>query len=203
MSPTDKLLLERIVVEEGFLDGLDLAIVPGLNVLIGPRGAGKTSVIELLRFCLGAPALTERFERSAREHALSVLGDGRVSVSYVLNNERYTVSRRATDDKPEGDVADLTRGPIVLSQNEIEAVGLDARGRLRIIDGFRSESMNGSTERSTISVIRSLSAEVRDLDTEIERLEARVVQLKETEAALKSAEAELRATEATVESAGA
>lgn len=192
-----------MVVEEGFLDGLDLSLAPGLNVLIGPRGVGKTSVIELLRYCLAAPALTERFERSAREHALSVLGEGRVSVSYRLKGETFTLSRRASDERPEGDSADSAHRPIVLSQNEIEAVGLDARGRLRIIDGFRADSTNDTTERSTISAIRSLATEVRELDVEIERFEGRVAQLKEVEPALTSAESELRAMEATVESAGA
>jgi len=42
-------VIERIQVEEGFLDGLDLTFVAGLNVVIGPRGSGKTSIIELGR----------------------------------------------------------------------------------------------------------------------------------------------------------
>jgi predicted ATPase len=39
--------IERIQVEEGFLDGLDLKLIPGLNVLIGARGTGKTSLDRL------------------------------------------------------------------------------------------------------------------------------------------------------------
>ena len=52
---SEPMIIERVQVEEGFLDGLDLRFTKGLNVLIGPRGSGKTSVIELIRFCLGAP----------------------------------------------------------------------------------------------------------------------------------------------------
>ena len=55
------MLLERIRVQEGFLDGRAPGFSPGLNVLIGPRGSGKTSVIELLRFCLGAETITESY----------------------------------------------------------------------------------------------------------------------------------------------
>ena len=47
--------LSRVQIEEGFLDGLDLPFQPGLNVIIGARGTGKTSLIELVRYCLGAP----------------------------------------------------------------------------------------------------------------------------------------------------
>src|SRR5689334_17617318 len=58
---TDNLIVERLQVEGGFLDGLDLRLAEGLNVLVGARGTGKTSVIELIRFCTDAPALAERF----------------------------------------------------------------------------------------------------------------------------------------------
>ena len=50
--------IERVQVEEGFLDGLDLELSAGLNVVIGARGTGKTSLIELIRFCLGIPGHT-------------------------------------------------------------------------------------------------------------------------------------------------
>ena len=35
------MLIRRMVVEGGFLDGVDLEFVEGLNVIIGPRGSGK------------------------------------------------------------------------------------------------------------------------------------------------------------------
>ena len=62
LQPT--LWIERLEVEGGFLDGLDLEFAPGLNTIIGARGTGKTSIIELIRFCVGAPAMT-RLSRSS------------------------------------------------------------------------------------------------------------------------------------------
>lgn len=41
----DRVQVERLTVEEGFLAGLDVQFLPGLNVLIGERGTGKTSVM--------------------------------------------------------------------------------------------------------------------------------------------------------------
>jgi|SRR6267378_460345 len=41
--------IERVQVEEGFLDGIDVDLVPGLNVVIGTRGTGKTSLMALSR----------------------------------------------------------------------------------------------------------------------------------------------------------
>lgn len=176
-STLDTLVVERLVVEGGFLDGLDLRFTLGMNVLIGERGAGKTSVIELMRFALGTQALTERFARLAREHTASVLGDGRVSVSYIADGERRTASRRVGDSEPEGDAPPASASPIVLSQNEIEAVGLDSGGRLRLIDGFIREPVARQSTRvgsSLTASIRSLSAEVQSLDRDIEEMRERV-----------------------------
>ena len=41
--------IKRVQIEEGFLDGLDVAFALGLNAIIGERGTGKTSLIELIR----------------------------------------------------------------------------------------------------------------------------------------------------------
>ena len=40
-------------MEGGFLDGTVMPLNPNLNVLIGGRGAGKSTVIESLRYVLG------------------------------------------------------------------------------------------------------------------------------------------------------
>jgi DNA repair ATPase RecN len=48
------LWIEALRIEGGVLEGFDRRFDPQLNVLIGGRGAGKSSVIELIRFCLGA-----------------------------------------------------------------------------------------------------------------------------------------------------
>ncbi len=88
-------------VEGGFLDGLKLNFRPGLNVLIGPRGAGKTSVIELIRFGLGIEANSEQFETDPREHALAVLREGEVTVEVESNGSQFIISRTAEDDLPE------------------------------------------------------------------------------------------------------
>src|SRR2546423_454202 len=89
------MIVERIHVEEGFLDGLDLSCAKGLNVLIGPRGVGKTSVIELIRFCLGARTLTEKAAKTSSEHALSILGQGSVTVTASRDGQSVNVTRTA------------------------------------------------------------------------------------------------------------
>jgi PHP family Zn ribbon phosphoesterase len=52
--------LLELSVDGGFLDGLRLPLNDELNVLIGGRGAGKSTVLECIRFALDVPALTKR-----------------------------------------------------------------------------------------------------------------------------------------------
>jgi energy-coupling factor transporter ATP-binding protein EcfA2 len=178
--------IERLQVEEGFLDGLDLAFAPGLNVLIGPRGSGKTSVIELLRFCFGVEPFTKKAALEARQHALSVLGpSGRVTVTASINDERVLVSRAADDETPR---LQIPERPIILSQAEIEAVGVDAAGRLRIIDGFRAKGSRSSDDSLT-GGIRSLTVQLHEIGLEIAKLQAQAEALVEVPRELAEAEA--------------
>lgn len=85
--------IERIVVEDGFLDGLDLTFRPGLNTLIGARGTGKTSIIELIRFCFGIPGHTADSTRKSKEHAVSILGNGQVTLTVNDGSRSISVSR--------------------------------------------------------------------------------------------------------------
>jgi DNA repair exonuclease SbcCD ATPase subunit len=128
--------IERLQVEGGVLDGFNQRFGPRLNVLIGGRGTGKSSVIELIRFCLGSISYTNTGEQDAIEHALGVLGDGRVTVTLTNGKERIEITRTAQDTEPELSV--LFSPPFVFSQSEIEDVGLQAQSRLRLIDDFTS-----------------------------------------------------------------
>src|SRR5437879_4007667 len=106
--------IERVQVEEGFLDGLDIEFTPGLNVIIGARGTGKTSLIELIRFCLDAKGHTTETEQRSRDHALSVLGSGQVTVILSDAGRRVTVTRTADDMSPRASVP--FSAPIIFSQ---------------------------------------------------------------------------------------
>lgn len=189
------LLIERLQVDGGFLDGLDLSFSPGLNVLVGARGTGKTSVIELLRFCTDSPALADRYGKRAREHALSILRDGKAAVTVRIDGEKHVFERTAREE-----VVELPGNlPIVLSQNEIEVVAVDERGRLRLLDDFRSISESESPAAfAAISSIKALARETGEADAEIASLQERVARLPELAKVLADAEATASASQASV-----
>ncbi|WP_373938481.1 AAA family ATPase [Rhodococcus qingshengii] len=156
--------IERLQVEaEGFLAGLDLRFSPGLNVIIGARGTGKTSIVELIRFCTGAGAFTEKAKTQGNQQAIAILDGGAVTLTIRDNDSIYTISRSAsghTSTSPGAGNISCT----VLAQNEIEAVGAQTAGRLHLLDRFRVD--REVRERN----IDSFRSQLRSLTTEISTL---------------------------------
>jgi DNA repair exonuclease SbcCD ATPase subunit len=179
------MFIKRIQVEEGFLSGLDLTFAPGFNVLIGPRGTGKTSVIELIRYCLDVPAITDLIAQSSKVHALSILGAGSVTVTLDDGNEDFTLRRTAEAWTTSGPKT-FTK-PVILSQNEIESIGLQASGRLRLIDSIRESSFltESGLETALVSHIRSQTEERRTAAAELQSIRK---QLRELDEQLKEVE---------------
>jgi ABC-type lipoprotein export system ATPase subunit len=168
--------IERMRVEEGFLTDIDLTFSQGLNVIIGARGTGKTSLIELIRFCLDAPNYTPESARRSSEHARSVLGSGEITLTLSDGERTVIVSRTASDSAPRASGPFLA--PIMFSQTEIENVGLHASGRLRLIDGFTAERrQNDADETLAISEVQALSADIARMRAEIDGLESQFSEL--------------------------
>jgi len=179
--------IKRIQVEEGFLSGLDLSFADGLNVIIGPRGSGKTSIIELIRFCLGIQAYTDEFDIRARTHALGVLGSGEVTITIDHDGNEETLTR--TGDQMEREPRQLTNPPIILSQNEIETIGIQDTGRLRLIDDFVIDSdQNMANENTLLKEIRSLASQMAIQLQETNEIEEQISSLKNVPIELKDAE---------------
>lgn len=174
--------IERVQIEEGFLDGLDVALVPGLNVVIGARGTGKTSLIELIKFCLDVRGHTPETSKRSRDHALSVLGSGQVTVMISDGSRNVTVSRTASDKEPRASGSYV--GPLVFSQTEIESVGLQASGRLSLLSSFIGVAPESATEGDAVAEARSLTAQAAELRREIEELQRRVAEIPAIDAEL-------------------
>ncbi|RIV79972.1 AAA family ATPase [Pelagerythrobacter aerophilus] len=170
------MIIERIQIEEGFLNGFDVCLRPGLNVVIGARGTGKTTLIELIRFCLGVEGYTSETTKRSREHALSVLGSGQVTLTLIEDGRRITVSRSANDPAPRSSGPFLP--PIVLSQTEIETVGLQSGGRLRLLDGFIGDQRSTlAAETEAVTSVRSLTSEANSIRADIEQLDQQLAEL--------------------------
>jgi hypothetical protein len=160
--------IEQLQVEGGFLHGLDLKFESDLNVLIGGRGVGKTAVIELIRFCLGAPNLDAELMQASFDHAAGVLGDGVAKLIVTIDGETRSISRSATD-RPAVPPTAATVLPLIFSQREIETLGRTSRGRLNLIDSFFAWSPEAT--QLARSRIKSLSVDIRDLCGELDEVQ--------------------------------
>ena len=168
------MLIERVQIEDGFLNGVDVLFKDGLNVLIGARGTGKTSLIELIRFALGASAFTEDAARRGHQQALSVLQGGQVTLVIRDGQERFVATRGARDETPR---CSRPIPPVtVLAQGEIEAVGAQPIGRLHLIDRFRLNKGEADQRLSSlVSVLRSLTAEIGGVRDELRAIREQIV----------------------------
>lgn len=161
------------VDDEGFLAGLDVPFVPGLNVIIGARGTGKTSIIELIRFCLQAGSFTDEAGQRGEQQAMAVLNGGAVTVDLYdpLDQASYSVTRSAS-----GHSSSTYPGRpriTVLAQNEVEAVGAQGAGRLHLVDRLRPTRAADEQERESLRLqLRSLTIEIQDVIREAIELSA-------------------------------
>lgn len=152
--------ITRVQVEAGFLDGLDLRFEPGLNAIIGARGTGKTSVVELIRFAVGSSAGFQSDSHEAEKHARAVLGDGQVTVTMQKDNGDIVISSRASHEDTHKADADFVK-PIVFSQTEIENLGQSEKGRLDLIDQFVPEKTRVVEQEAEMqSQVASMTAEI-------------------------------------------
>jgi chromosome segregation ATPase len=183
--------LDRLEVSGGFLDGLRLPFAPGLNVLIGPRGAGKTSVLELLRFALGIPAMTSEADEAAREQAFAVLGDGTVTLYALVQGEPLVFTRTALDEAPAASASYQYLAPLIVSQSEIEAIGLNPTSRREILDRLIDPLAWSEVDLSSpLGEVASLERRIERLREEREEFADKGGRSADLAAALKEAEAE-------------
>tara|TARA_R110002049_G_scaffold297185_1_gene485997 strand:- start:2696 stop:4537 length:1842 start_codon:yes stop_codon:yes gene_type:complete len=163
------LIIRNLKVEEGFFSNLDLSFTSGLNVLIGGRGVGKTSVIELLRFGLASGNLSASSNDSSG-YAISILqASGRVSIELEHEGRTINVSRSAMDKQPI--FSEPFMPPIVFSQKEIETIGLNSEGRLNLIDSFIPDIHEGMGEINDLNrALASSCAQLIQLRKELNEL---------------------------------
>ncbi|NGP05775.1 AAA family ATPase [Rhodococcus sp. 14C212] len=147
----------------GFLNGIDVSLSNGLNIVVGPRGAGKTTFLELLRHAVGAQHAEQSPAALRQRQAFidAVLGAGEV----VIDVETEDGGRRlVVDAKGSGQRQDLSRSVLVLGQNELEEIASDAPSRLNLLD-LRTGASTNLPDRSQAAI---LTGEIFEIRTKLE-----------------------------------
>ena len=195
-------MIRGLQVKGGFLDGLRVGFDQNLNCIIGGRGTGKTTVLEVLRWALdhmpdrgASPNLWRNIDKLIRAN----LGKGVVEVEIETDSGlRYRV-RRGNDDAAivmnsagEPVEIDIGRGTIfsaeVYSQSQIEEIANDPLFQLKLIDKFIAndiKEIDGKVE----SCVRELGVnggEILKVRGEVAELQEKVLLFPEVTERLKT-----------------
>jgi hypothetical protein len=191
--------LVSLAWEGGFLDGLGLHLNENLNVLIGGRGAGKSTVIEAIRYALGIDPVGEEARRLHDGIVRNVLGGG-TKVSLLVRTYRPSPSEylieRDVNERPSVRSVD---GKLLALAPTALIPGVDVYGQHEISELTRSpekltQLLNRFVERDTEREQQKADLR-RDLEESRKTILATLRELAETDAAL----AELPALEDTLE----
>lgn len=180
--------IHSISIIGGFLDGVHLEFDTGLNCIIGARGTGKTTILELVRYVLDELPRAET-SASARKRVDSLieanLDGGRVEMLIeTTDGLRYIITRSVGDDPIVMNEAreatalsvksfDFFRADI-FSQNEVETIADTKRFQRDLIDTFSLADINDFNQK-----IEDVQHQVRNLARSEEPLQVKLNECQE------------------------
>ena len=176
----------------GLLDGSRISFSPGLNCVIGARGTGKTTILELIRYTLDAlpkkdlaPAARKRVESLVEGN----LQGGRVELEIETKDGlRYCITRSVgeapivldADRNPTGIViggSSFFRADI-FSQNEVETIADHGKFQLELLDSFAPERIE-DIERECSGIIDEILLQARMVEPLLAKQTALTEELKQ------------------------
>ena len=190
-APDEHMEIVTVGWKGGFLDGVTVHLNPNLNVLIGGRGTGKSTVVESIRSVLGLVPIGDEARKAHDGIIRQVLGSA-TKISLLVRVQRpavheYRIERTIPNPslvrEMSGEVLHRTPTDIlprveVYGQHEISEVARSSDKRTRLLDRFvaRDESLI----RRKASVSGGLAKNRRalcDARTEIESIQERLAAL--------------------------
>ena len=150
---------------------------PNMNTIIGGRGAGKSALLEAIRYAFDAPIRTEETQAQANKIVQFTLPAGaRVTVYYELaDGTRYRITRFKGGDPEVYDLATGDRKNVapaalaptgvpleVYGQKEIFEISKDVQFQLNLLDTYIADALRG-IQREEGELLRWLSANAQDI----------------------------------------
>ena len=177
--------------EGGFLRDTAVHFNENLNVLVGGRGTGKSTMIESMRYALGLEPLGEDARKAHEGVVKNVLQSGtKVSLlvrSHKPSERRYTIERSVPNPpvvKDEtGEVlnlspSDVMPGVELFGQHEISELAKSPKKRTLLLERFieRDPALSGRKSRVRLELERS-RGRIVEVRREMARLAARLAAL--------------------------
>ena len=196
-KPDDKRVSRIVSIRwsgQGFFRESEIEFSPCLNAVIGGRGAGKSSLLESIRYGLNCPPIADDAKKTFDQMVDNNLADSKVEILVWSGNhgQHYKVSRRHTEKEPRvvtesGEssnlsVQDILPGIDILGQNEILEISKDEREIRKLLDRFLPDSSSISEEiRKIAKDLKENRVKLLQLDRCLEDLEQKTNQGKALE----------------------
>lgn len=198
-QPGEHAELLRMNWQGGFLDGASLNLNANLNVLIGGRGTGKSTVIESIRYVLGLDPIGAEAKSAHQDVVKHVLRAG-TKVSLVLSShkpaQREYLIERTVPNPPivrdeSGDILQLKPIDVIprieiFGQHEISELTKVGAARTQLLERFLEDDDEIDQKKSTL--LRQLGAsrtKISEIQKDIHSAEERLAALPGLEETLK------------------
>jgi hypothetical protein len=191
LEPEEHAELVALAWEGGFLDGEAVHFNPNLNVLVGGRGTGKSTVVESIRAVLGLEAVGDEARKAHEGIVRHVLKSG-TKISLLVRAHRpaireycieRTIPNPALVRDEHGEVSNLSPQDVlprteVFGQHEISELTKTREKLTRLLDRFveRDDSLQhrkGDLKRDMEKSRRGLL----DARTELKQIDERLAAL--------------------------
>lgn len=191
-TPDEHVELVAMAWDGGFLDGAAVHLNSNLNVLVGGRGTGKSTVVESLRYVLGLDPIGEDAHVAHEGIIRQVLRSGtKVSMlvrSYRPVQREYRIERTVPNppvirNYETGEVLNLRPEDIVprievYGQHEISELARNSEKRTRLLDRFVERDPSLLQQKTNLRRnLKKTRRSILDVRMELRQIEERLATL--------------------------
>lgn len=190
-EPEEHMELVAVAWDGGFLDGAAIHLNPNLNVLVGGRGAGKSTVVESIRYVLGLDPIGDEARRAHEGIVRHVMRSG-TKISLLVRTHRprtreYHIERTIPNPPlvrdQHGEVSNLSPQDVlprveVYGQHEISELTKSREKLTRLLDRFVEKDESLASRKASLR--RELEKNRRRLletRSEVQRIQERLAVL--------------------------
>ncbi|MDP9358040.1 MAG: AAA family ATPase [Chloroflexota bacterium] len=187
--------LQKLEVRGGFHDGLEIQFGPGLNAIIGGKGTGKSTLIEIIRHVLDGPVPTGEHAKDLHQNRTQNFRANAEAVAlfFADSGETYRISRSGSDSAARISRRDRDLEPVlvrkraairVFGQRELQSYAQDPRLRREFVAWHAGPDWEQAVARedlllSQLEGIEGLIANLERQLTQLDTLESERADLKE------------------------
>lgn len=168
--------IQKIEVNQGFFANQIFVFHEGLNCLIGGKGTGKSTVIEMLRYAFDDISSFEDIQEDNSGKITNLVGSGgSITVHYLDSDGMLKIIKRDVEDwetkseirDEQGSLVGLITKPTFFSQGELVQIAKDKLAQMDLIDQYLDLTQENTDEAVAI---RALEANANDIMQDQDRL---------------------------------